>query len=179
MLWSCFAVYPRWLRPVLAGLGLYGIWFVPGLFAFAYPFKHDPLTKPRRSSSHVFVRLRDVAIHTLGAGLLRNPACVCSPHPGRSPTPQRGKILRQELPGYSEYCLHTLFRLVPLLWWTAMSVLTSSCRCATVQRSDLRSKSVEELCSEVSCSLCCVILQFNHHDPIPWYEDRLKPRRSM
>jgi len=26
------------------------------------------------------------------------------------------KILRQELPGYSEYCLHTRFRLVPLLW---------------------------------------------------------------
>jgi len=26
------------------------------------------------------------------------------------------KVLRQELPGYSEYCLHTRFRLVPLLW---------------------------------------------------------------
>lgn len=26
------------------------------------------------------------------------------------------KVLRQELPGYSEYCLRTRFRLVPLLW---------------------------------------------------------------
>jgi len=26
------------------------------------------------------------------------------------------KVLRQELPGYSEYCLHTHFRLVPFLW---------------------------------------------------------------
>ena len=26
------------------------------------------------------------------------------------------KVLRQELPGYSEYCLHTLFRLVPRQW---------------------------------------------------------------
>ncbi|MGD0164951.1 MAG: isoprenylcysteine carboxylmethyltransferase family protein [Candidatus Sulfotelmatobacter sp.] len=26
------------------------------------------------------------------------------------------KILRQELPGYAEYCLHTRFRLIPLLW---------------------------------------------------------------
>jgi protein-S-isoprenylcysteine O-methyltransferase Ste14 len=26
------------------------------------------------------------------------------------------KVLRQELPGYSEYCLHTRFRLVPLFW---------------------------------------------------------------
>lgn len=26
------------------------------------------------------------------------------------------KVLRQELPGYSEYCLHTRFRLVPGLW---------------------------------------------------------------
>ncbi len=26
------------------------------------------------------------------------------------------KVLRQELPGYAEYCLHTRFRLVPLLW---------------------------------------------------------------
>ena len=26
------------------------------------------------------------------------------------------KVLRQELPGYSEYCLHTPFRLVPFLW---------------------------------------------------------------
>jgi protein-S-isoprenylcysteine O-methyltransferase Ste14 len=26
------------------------------------------------------------------------------------------KVLRQELPGYSEYCLHTRFRLVPFLW---------------------------------------------------------------
>ena len=26
------------------------------------------------------------------------------------------KVLRQELPGYTEYCLHTRFRLVPLLW---------------------------------------------------------------
>jgi protein-S-isoprenylcysteine O-methyltransferase Ste14 len=26
------------------------------------------------------------------------------------------KVLRQELPGYPEYCLHTRFRLVPLLW---------------------------------------------------------------
>jgi protein-S-isoprenylcysteine O-methyltransferase Ste14 len=26
------------------------------------------------------------------------------------------KILRQELPGYADYCLHTRFRLVPLLW---------------------------------------------------------------
>ena len=26
------------------------------------------------------------------------------------------KVLRQELPGYSEYCLHTRFRLVPLVW---------------------------------------------------------------
>jgi protein-S-isoprenylcysteine O-methyltransferase Ste14 len=26
------------------------------------------------------------------------------------------KVLREELPGYSEYCLHTRFRLVPLLW---------------------------------------------------------------
>ena len=25
-------------------------------------------------------------------------------------------VLRQELPGYSEYCLRTRFRLVPLLW---------------------------------------------------------------
>ena len=25
-------------------------------------------------------------------------------------------FLRRELPGYSEYCLHTRFRLVPLLW---------------------------------------------------------------
>jgi protein-S-isoprenylcysteine O-methyltransferase Ste14 len=26
------------------------------------------------------------------------------------------KVLRQELPGYAEYCLHTRFRLVPLFW---------------------------------------------------------------
>jgi protein-S-isoprenylcysteine O-methyltransferase Ste14 len=26
------------------------------------------------------------------------------------------KVLRHELPGYSDYCLHTRFRLVPLLW---------------------------------------------------------------
>jgi protein-S-isoprenylcysteine O-methyltransferase Ste14 len=26
------------------------------------------------------------------------------------------KVLRQELPGYSEYCLHTRFRLVPFVW---------------------------------------------------------------
>jgi protein-S-isoprenylcysteine O-methyltransferase Ste14 len=26
------------------------------------------------------------------------------------------KVLRQELPGYSEYCLHTQSRLVPFLW---------------------------------------------------------------
>ena len=26
------------------------------------------------------------------------------------------KVLRQELPGYAEYCLHTRFRLVPYLW---------------------------------------------------------------
>lgn len=26
------------------------------------------------------------------------------------------KVLRQELPGYAEYCLHTRFHLVPLLW---------------------------------------------------------------
>jgi len=26
------------------------------------------------------------------------------------------KVLRQELPGYSEYCLHTRFRLVPFIW---------------------------------------------------------------
>jgi protein-S-isoprenylcysteine O-methyltransferase Ste14 len=26
------------------------------------------------------------------------------------------KVLRQELPGYSEYCRHTRFRLVPFLW---------------------------------------------------------------
>jgi len=26
------------------------------------------------------------------------------------------RVLRQELPGYSEYCLHTHFRLVPFLW---------------------------------------------------------------
>jgi protein-S-isoprenylcysteine O-methyltransferase Ste14 len=26
------------------------------------------------------------------------------------------KVLRQELPGYSEYCLRTRFRLVPYLW---------------------------------------------------------------
>jgi protein-S-isoprenylcysteine O-methyltransferase Ste14 len=26
------------------------------------------------------------------------------------------KVLRHELPGYSEYCLHTRFRLVPFLW---------------------------------------------------------------
>jgi len=26
------------------------------------------------------------------------------------------KALRQELLGYSEYCLHTRFRLVPLVW---------------------------------------------------------------
>ncbi|MGC2416471.1 MAG: isoprenylcysteine carboxylmethyltransferase family protein [Candidatus Acidiferrales bacterium] len=26
------------------------------------------------------------------------------------------KVLRQELPGYPEYCLHTRFRLVPFLW---------------------------------------------------------------
>ena len=26
------------------------------------------------------------------------------------------KVLRQELPGYSEYCLHTRFRFVPFLW---------------------------------------------------------------
>jgi len=26
------------------------------------------------------------------------------------------KVLRQELPGYSEYCLHTHFRLVPFVW---------------------------------------------------------------
>jgi protein-S-isoprenylcysteine O-methyltransferase Ste14 len=26
------------------------------------------------------------------------------------------RILRQELPGYNEYCLHTRFRLVPYLW---------------------------------------------------------------
>lgn len=25
-------------------------------------------------------------------------------------------VLRQELPGYSEYCLRTRFRLVPLVW---------------------------------------------------------------
>jgi len=26
------------------------------------------------------------------------------------------KVLRQELPGYAEYCVHTRFRLVPFLW---------------------------------------------------------------
>lgn len=26
------------------------------------------------------------------------------------------KVLRQELPGYSEYCLRTRFRLVPFFW---------------------------------------------------------------
>jgi len=26
------------------------------------------------------------------------------------------KVLHQELPGYSEYCVHTRFRLVPYLW---------------------------------------------------------------
>jgi protein-S-isoprenylcysteine O-methyltransferase Ste14 len=26
------------------------------------------------------------------------------------------KVLRQELPSYTEYCLHTRFRLVPFLW---------------------------------------------------------------
>jgi protein-S-isoprenylcysteine O-methyltransferase Ste14 len=26
------------------------------------------------------------------------------------------KVLRQELPGYADYCLHTRFRLVPFLW---------------------------------------------------------------
>jgi protein-S-isoprenylcysteine O-methyltransferase Ste14 len=26
------------------------------------------------------------------------------------------KFLRQELPGYAEYCLRTHFRLVPLIW---------------------------------------------------------------
>jgi protein-S-isoprenylcysteine O-methyltransferase Ste14 len=26
------------------------------------------------------------------------------------------KVLRQELPGYSEYCLHTRFHLIPLVW---------------------------------------------------------------
>ena len=26
------------------------------------------------------------------------------------------KVLRQELPGYSEYCLHTRFRLIPFVW---------------------------------------------------------------
>jgi protein-S-isoprenylcysteine O-methyltransferase Ste14 len=25
-------------------------------------------------------------------------------------------FLRQQLPGYSEYCLHTRFRLVPFIW---------------------------------------------------------------
>ena len=32
-----------------------------------------------------------------------------------------------------------------------------------------RSVRGKKLCSEVSCSLCCVILQCNYHDPIPWY----------
>jgi len=26
------------------------------------------------------------------------------------------KVLRQELPGYSEYCLRTRYRLVPFVW---------------------------------------------------------------
>jgi protein-S-isoprenylcysteine O-methyltransferase Ste14 len=26
------------------------------------------------------------------------------------------RVLRQELPGYAEYCGHTRFRLVPLVW---------------------------------------------------------------
>jgi protein-S-isoprenylcysteine O-methyltransferase Ste14 len=26
------------------------------------------------------------------------------------------KVLRQELPGYAEYCVHTRFRLIPFLW---------------------------------------------------------------
>jgi protein-S-isoprenylcysteine O-methyltransferase Ste14 len=26
------------------------------------------------------------------------------------------KVLRQELPGYAEYCLRTRFRLVPFIW---------------------------------------------------------------
>ena len=26
------------------------------------------------------------------------------------------KVLRQELPGYADYCLRTRFRLVPFLW---------------------------------------------------------------
>jgi protein-S-isoprenylcysteine O-methyltransferase Ste14 len=26
------------------------------------------------------------------------------------------EVLRQELPGYREYCLHTRFRLVPFVW---------------------------------------------------------------
>jgi len=26
------------------------------------------------------------------------------------------KVLRQELPGYTDYCLHTRFRLVPGVW---------------------------------------------------------------
>jgi len=26
------------------------------------------------------------------------------------------KVLRQELPGYSEYCLRTRFRIVPFFW---------------------------------------------------------------
>ena len=26
------------------------------------------------------------------------------------------KVLRQELPGYAEYCVHTRFPLVPFLW---------------------------------------------------------------
>jgi protein-S-isoprenylcysteine O-methyltransferase Ste14 len=45
-----------------------------------------------RSSSHVFGRLRDVAIHTLGSGLLLDLASVRSPHPAnRFPTLKRGK----------------------------------------------------------------------------------------
>ncbi len=26
------------------------------------------------------------------------------------------KVLRQELPGYTEYCLHTRFHLIPFVW---------------------------------------------------------------
>jgi len=58
-----------------------------------------------------------VARHTAGAGLVHRLACLALLIPFYVfRLLNEEKVLRQELPGYPEYCLRTRFRLVPFVW---------------------------------------------------------------
>jgi len=71
----------------------------------------------RRPPSHVFGRGHVVVVHALALGsyfalpvfALLIPLIVLR-------LLNEEKVLRQELPGYADYCLHTRFRLVPFIW---------------------------------------------------------------